>query len=35
VSWKRFGPDHTEMMLAIRTHKRLVAWHLENSGIVD
>jgi hypothetical protein len=27
VSWKRFGPDHAEMIFAIRTHERLVAWH--------
>ena len=27
VGRKRFGPDHAEMMFAIRTHERLVAWH--------
>ncbi len=35
VTRKRFGPDHAEMIFAIRTHERLVAWHWENSGIVD
>ena len=27
VVTRKFGPDHTEMMFAIRTHKRVVAWH--------
>jgi hypothetical protein len=27
VSWKRFGPDHAEMMFAIGAHERIVAWH--------
>ncbi len=27
VTRKTFGPDHAEMMFAIRTHERLVAWH--------
>src|SRR5260370_4590388 len=27
VTRKRFGPDHAEMMFAIRAHKRIVAWH--------
>ncbi len=27
VTRKRFGPDHAEMMFAIRAHKRVVAWH--------
>ena len=27
VTRKTFGPDHAEMIFAIRTHKRVVAWH--------
>ncbi len=27
VTRKTFGPDHAEIIFAIRTHKRVVAWH--------
>jgi hypothetical protein len=27
VAWQWVGPDHAEMMFAIRTHERIVAWH--------
>jgi hypothetical protein len=34
VAWQWVGPDHAEMMFAIRTHERIVAWH-RNSCTVD
>jgi len=27
VGRKTFGPDHAKMVFAIRTHKRVIAWH--------
>jgi hypothetical protein len=37
VGRNRFGPDHAEMMFAIRAHERIVAWHWEllHRGIVQ